>query len=107
MDEIFIDTIILFIDKHAKKQASNNQANIDDNYNISLFLNEILGLSTQFVSNWQYNINGLNVVIGVDLFSIDYLAHGYLHEIVESLQDFRVSYGLDVSNVGGFDELVF
>jgi hypothetical protein len=46
MDEIFIDTIILFIDKHAKKQASNNQANIDDNYNISLFLNEILGLST-------------------------------------------------------------
>lgn len=36
LDEIFIDTLILMIEKKANEEGG---VNIDDNYNIKLFLN--------------------------------------------------------------------
>lgn len=50
----------------------------------------------------------INITIGTDMFSLDYNVHSYFHEIVESLDSGGVhGGGLDVSNVGGFDEGVF
>lgn len=49
MDEIFIDILIYSIEKKGQEVGG---LNIDDNYNIKLFLGEVLGLSSKFTSNW-------------------------------------------------------
>lgn len=92
--------IIMYIENTCKEAGG---INIDDNYNISLFLTEVLSLENKFVSNWEFMVSGINVIIGVDVFTLDYSLHSYFQEIVECLDKNSLNNGLDVSNVGGFD----
>lgn len=52
-------------------------------------------------------ISGINVIIGVDVFTVDFNVYSYFQEIVDCLDKNSLNNGLDVSNVGGFDEEVF
>lgn len=61
--------LILFIQKKADRYGG---LNIDDNYNIRLFLKEELGIDSIFTSNWDFNIENFSTNIGVDLFTLDY-----------------------------------
>lgn len=76
MDEIFIDMLIMYIENTCKQEGS---MNIDDNYNISTFLTEVLSLDNQFISNWEFMLSGINVTIGVDIFTLDYSPHSYFN----------------------------
>lgn len=96
--------IILFIEKNCQ---SKGVLNIDDNYNIKLFVEEILGLKIEFTSNWDFKMEGISVHIGIDVFTLDFNINSYVDEIVETLEEIGQMRGLDVSNVGGFNHDVF
>lgn len=64
--------LILFIERNTKELSGHDGGTIDDNYNISMFNREKLMLPTFFTSNWEFDVNGINVVIGTDMFSVDY-----------------------------------
>ncbi len=49
-------------------------------------------------------ISGINVIIGIDVFTVDFNVYSYFQEIVDCLDKNSLNNGLDVSNVGGFDE---
>lgn len=101
LDEIFIDMLILFIGTKSERYGG---LNVDDNYNIRLFLKEGLGLDSVFTSNWDFNLCDVSINIGVDIFTLDYNPSSFLCDILETLNESGVVNGLDVSNVGGFDE---